>query len=178
MDHKINLLIKTVTNAIETFEYPKAIISIIDIFDSAQEGISKKNYETILKLISPFCPHITEEIWEKIGNKGFICLEKWPKADETKINPRFDQEEQIIEKVASDINNILRIVQEKQGIKKTKAYIYVLPNELNLYKDSIDFIKKKTNLEIVVFAVNDKGKYDPENKSGKTKPGKPAIHLE
>ena len=178
MDHKINLLIKTVTNAIETFEYPKAIISIIDIFDSAQEGISKKNYETILKLISPFCPHITEEIWETLGNKGFISLEKWPVVDEKKINPRFDKEEQIIEKVASDINNILRIVQEKQGIKKTKAYVYVLPNELNLYKDSIDFVKKKTNLEIVVFAVNDKGKYDPENKSGKTKPGKPAIHLE
>ena len=130
------------------------------------------------KLISPFCPHIAEELWEKIGNKGFISLAKWPTVDESKINPKFDQEEQIIEKLSGDINNIMRIVQEKQGEKKTKAFIYVLPNELNLYNNSIELIKKKTNLEITVFAVNDKSKYDPESKSGKTKPGKPAIHLE
>ena len=178
MDHKINSLIKVVTDVIEGFEYPKAIVSIIDLFDFAQEGISKENYCILLKLISPFCPHIAEELWEKLGNKGFISLAEWPKADEKKINLQFDKEEQIIEKVASDINNILKIVQEKQGVKKTKAYLYVLPNELGLYKDSLELIKRKTGLEIQVFAVNDKAKHDPENKAGKTKPGKPAIHLE
>ena len=37
---------------------------------------------------------------------------------------------------------------------------------------------KKTNIKIEIFAVNDKNKYDPENKSTRAKPGKPAIYLE
>ena len=44
--------------------------------------------------------------------------------------------------------------------------------------DEIGLIKKKTLLEISIFAVNDKNKVDPENKSARAKPGKPAIYLE
>ena len=44
-----------------------------------------------------------------------------------------------------------------------------MPNEVNMYKD-VEGIN--------VFAVNDKKKYDPENKSKKAKPGKPGIYLE
>jgi hypothetical protein len=39
-------------------------------------------------------------------------------------------------------------------------------------------IEKRTNLVVQIFAVNDKNKYDPENKAGKSKPGKPALYLE
>jgi len=44
-----------------------------------------------LKLLHPFCPHITEELWEKIGGKGFISVAKWPVADEKKINEKFEK---------------------------------------------------------------------------------------
>ena len=58
---------------------------------------------------------------------------------------------------------------ESKGEKKEKVYVYVIPKELELYK----------NMEgISVYAVNDKNKYDPENKAGKAKPGKPAVYLE
>ena len=39
-------------------------------------------------------------------------------------------------------------------------------------------LEKKTNLEIRIFAVNEKDKYDPKGVSSKTKPGKPGIYLE
>ena len=68
-EHKINLTVKKVTESIENFYYPEAIISIIECIDSLSEGISEENYKKILKLISPFCPHIAEEIWEKVGGK-------------------------------------------------------------------------------------------------------------
>ncbi|MDD4983347.1 MAG: leucine--tRNA ligase [Candidatus ainarchaeum sp.] len=186
--HHLNGCLKLGSEAMENMMFRTAFDKLFNQMQRALKDYINRGHtnqkvindfiEIQTKVIAPFCPHITEEIWEKLGNKGFISLAKWPAADESKINPKFDQEEQIIEKVASDINNILKIVLEKQGVKKTKAYIYVLPNELNLYNESIDLIKKKTNLEITVFAVNDKSKYDPESKSGKTKPGKPAIHLE
>ena len=53
-----------------------------------------------------------------------------------------------------------------------------MPNELETYSSNWEMIKKKINLEIKIFAVNDKAKYDPENKSGKVKPGRPGIYLE
>ncbi|PIZ80009.1 leucine--tRNA ligase [Candidatus Pacearchaeota archaeon CG_4_10_14_0_2_um_filter_31_10] len=176
-DHKINLAIKNVTASIENFEYPKAIISIVECVDAFADGISKENYKILLKLLHPFCPHITEELWEKLGGKNFISLESWPKADEKKINDKFEQEEKAVENLGGDINNVLKIMKEKSNKKSLKVYIYVLPNELSLYKNSSDLIKKKTGLDVEIFAVNDKNKYDPENKSGKTKPGKPAIYL-
>ncbi len=131
----------------------------------------------IAKLISPFCPHITEEIWHKLGNKSFISLEKWPVADESKIDKKLEEEEETIEKLIGDINTIVRIVKEKQKDVK-KVFVYVLPQEKQMYLGNIELIKKKTNLEIEIFAVNDKNKYDPENKSSKAKPGKPGIYLE
>jgi len=174
-DSKLNLMIKNVTENIENFNYPKAIISFtrfLDYLDNLDE-IPKRSFEELLKIISLFCPHITEEIWEKIGNKGFISLEKWPITDEKKIDENLEKQEQLIEKLVEDINHILKIVE-----KKKKVFIYVLPNEKQIYADGLDLIKKKTSLNVEIFEVNDKGKYDPENKSKKVKPGRPGIYLE
>ena len=57
-----------------------------------------------------------------------------------------------------------------------KVYIYTLPNESEFY--NVDNIRRRTEKEVVVYKVNDKDKFDPENKSKKAKPGKPAIYLE
>jgi leucyl-tRNA synthetase len=175
-DNKINLCIKRATENIEKFDYPKAIISIVDCIDSFQENISKKNYEIILKLISPFCPHIAEELWGKLGNKKFISIQKWPVADEKKIDEKFELQEQALEKTVSDIQNVLKIVEEKQNKRVSKIFIYTIPNELGNYNEKA--LKKRLNKEIKIFAVNDKNKYDPENKAGKSKPGKPGIFVE
>jgi leucyl-tRNA synthetase len=172
-ENKLNKTIKQVTIQIENFEYNLAVIGIRTLFDSLPKETSKSVLEKSLKLLHPFCPHITEELWEKLGNKNFISLEKWPEVDEKKINDKFEQEEKITDDLINDINNILKIVGEKK-----KVFIYSLPNEKEIYKEAIETIKKKTNLEVSVYAVNDKDKYDPENKSKKSKPKKPAVYLE
>jgi leucyl-tRNA synthetase len=176
-ESKINTIIKEVTENIDSFEYPKAIIAIIEALDFFSEGISKKNYETLLKLISPFCPHIVEELWHKLGNKTFISLEKWPVADESKINKKFEEEEAIIKKTISDILNIINMLKNK-GKKAERVYLYVLPKEIKTYEDSLAEIKKSVKLETKVYAVNDMNRYDPQGKAGKAKPGKPAIYVE
>ena len=176
-DSKINMTVKKVTESIDKFEYPKAIISIIEFIDSLSE-ISRKNYEALLKLISPFCPHIAEELWHNLGNKNFISLEKWPVCDEKRINPELEKQEQAIEQLIADVNNIIRILKEKQGKEAAKIFIYTLPKELKIYSESKDIIEKKSGKAVQIFAVNDSKKYDPQNKAGKAKPGKPAIYIE
>jgi len=180
IESKVNKTIKEVSEEIENFKYNNAIIRIRELFEKfeQEEEIGKSEAENFLKLLHPFCPHITEELWEKLGHRDFISLSEWPKCDEKKINEKFEQEEKAIENLSGDINNIVKIMKEKQIKEAKKVYVYVLPQEKNLYEQNLQIIEKKTNLEIKIYAVNDKGKHDPENKAGKAKPNRPAIYIE
>jgi len=175
VESKLNKTIKQVTNQIENFKYNLAIIKIRDLFNSFPPKINKDFLEKFLKLLHPFCPHITEELWEKIGNKGFISLEKWPQFEEKKINEDFEKQDEIVNKLINDINKIKGIL----SIKNPTTYIYTLPQEKDLFIGSKNLIVQNTgSVGAHIYAVNDKKKYDPENKSKKVKPGKPGIYLE
>jgi len=119
---------------------------------------------------------MAEELWHELGNKNFISLEKWPEADEKKINEKLEQEEKIVENIIDDTKNILKIIKEK-GKEAKKVYLYVIPKEIDFYKKGKEQIVKNLNLEVEIYAVNDKNKYDPENKSSKARLGKPAIYI-
>lgn len=176
ISHKVNKCVKEVTEHIENLQYNLAVIKIRFLLESLEEEISMDDLEKILKILSPFCPHLTEELWEKVGGKGLISLASWPKPDESKINPKIDEEERIFEKTIDDISNLLKMVESKEGKKVEKVYLYVLPNEIKIYDKNM--IEKKSGKKVEVFAVNDKNKYDPQGKSKKAKPGKPGIYLE
>ena len=181
-ESKLNKTIKQVTEDFDNFRNNHALIKIREIFNYLKEEESKEVIEACLKLLHPVCPHITEELWEKIGNKEFILIQNWPKADESKIDEEYEKQEQQIEKLIDDINNIKKIIQEKQNKETKKAIIYVIPNEKQIYEESLQNIEKRTVLDIEILSVNEpevkSGKKDPEEKSKKVKPGKPGIYLE
>ncbi len=174
-ESKLNKTIKEVTDDIQNFEYNLAIIKIRELFESLPKKTSKEVLESFLKLINPFCPHISEELWEKIGNKNFVSLSDWPKVDEKKINEKFEKEDFAKDKIVSDILNIIKILEDRKE-KREKVFVYVLPKELRLYHKQE--ISKRVGKEVKVFSVADKNKYDPTNKSKNAKPGKPGIYLE
>lgn len=79
--------IKKVTEDIEAFKFNTAVSELM-IFVNALEKesvVPRSVFETMLLLLSPFAPHITEELWEKLGYQQSIFLEKWPKWDEKKM---------------------------------------------------------------------------------------------
>jgi len=177
IENKLNKTIKEVTGEIGNFKHNLAVIKLREFFNYFFESeIDKKTAESFLKMLYVYCPFITEELWQKIGNKNFISLSKWPKADEKKINKKFEEQEKAVEKLVEDINNISRIVKEKQNKSAEKVFVYVLPNEKVFYSEKE--IGKRIGKEIRIFAVNDKEKYDPQNKSKNVKPGRPGIYLE
>ncbi|MFA5176217.1 MAG: class I tRNA ligase family protein [Candidatus Nanoarchaeia archaeon] len=177
IESKLNKTIKEVTEDIESFNYNIAIIKIRKLFESFNKEESKNTLESFLKLFHPICPHITEELWSKLKNKGFLSLEDWPKADLKKINEKFEQEDKLIDNLTEDINNVVRIIKEK-GNEPKKVFIYTIPKEKEIYSNEIESIKLRTTLDVEVFAVNDPKKHDPQNKATKSKPGKPALYLE
>ena len=66
-----------------SFSFNTAISQLMILVNalSEQDALAKADFENLLKLLSPFAPHITEEIWEKIGNKPFLVQESWPQYD-------------------------------------------------------------------------------------------------
>src|SRR5207248_415846 len=46
-----------------------------------QRAIGKKQYEVLITLLSPFAPHLAEELWHDIGRETSVHLETWPKYD-------------------------------------------------------------------------------------------------
>lgn len=83
----LNQTIKKVEEDIESFNANTAVSSmmILSKLLENKEGISKKTYLDFVKILSPFAPHICEEIWKLQGNKKLIVSEVWPKYDETKL---------------------------------------------------------------------------------------------
>ena len=81
--------------------------------------------EVQTKLLAPITPHICEEIWELIGKKGFISNAEWPKFDQKKIDPKAEYSEYFVERIATDIREILGLVK----IEKPKQIILFVSEE-------------------------------------------------
>ena len=84
--------IKKVTADIENLHYNTAISALMEYLNYAladpRVGLSKSNTETLLKLLAPFAPHVTEELWEQLGHKTSIHDEAWPEYDPEKIKEK------------------------------------------------------------------------------------------
>ena len=78
--------IKKVSSDIEETKFNTAIAAMMGLINTiyAKGSITKDELEIFIKLLSPFAPHLTEEIWASLGNEGFLSVAKWPEYDEAK----------------------------------------------------------------------------------------------
>ena len=77
--------VKKVTSDIEEMKFNTAIAALMTLLNRIGEvgKLTADELITFVKLLSPFAPHISEEIWEKLGRKGFVSLSEWPSFDES-----------------------------------------------------------------------------------------------
>jgi leucyl-tRNA synthetase len=176
LDKKLNLTIKNVSEYFENFDYRKASIEIRELFEviSEQKEISKDSLGNFLKLLNPICPHITEELWFKLGNKDFISISAWPKFDASKLKDN-KQKINLNDKYSAYVSKLIQRIEDK-GIVVKKVYLYVVPFEIDKVSETL--IGKKVNKTLKIYSVKDPKKYDPENKSKKSIPGVPGVYLE
>ncbi|MCX6736181.1 MAG: class I tRNA ligase family protein [Candidatus Parcubacteria bacterium] len=79
--------IKRVSENIEDFKFNTAVSGMMIFLNELEkvESVTKEMYEGFLKLLTPFAPHMTEELWHDLGNDTFIYHETWPIFDPSKI---------------------------------------------------------------------------------------------
>jgi leucyl-tRNA synthetase len=74
--------IKKVGEDIQSFKFNTAISSMMIFVNAAEkDGISKAQYQTFLKLLAPFAPHMAEDLWTSLGGKKSVHIAPWPQYD-------------------------------------------------------------------------------------------------
>jgi len=184
---KLQSLISNVSTSIEKMRLREALHYVLYEFDSDiqwyQKRVNAKNraditgilqevLSTRVAMLSPFAPHIAEEMWEKLGNTDSVSKATWPSSVDNKIDIASIQSENLLKSTMEDIKNILkvtkitprRIIIYTSDSWKIKAYQKILANiikgELNigvlmksliadketeLVKKDPDFVKKTVN---------------------------------
>ena len=78
--------IKKVGEDIENLKQNTAIAQLMTLVNAliASGGVTCDEYSTLLLLLNPFAPHMTEELWQQLGHETQIAYSKWPVYDEAK----------------------------------------------------------------------------------------------
>jgi leucyl-tRNA synthetase len=84
LEKTLHKTIKKVTEDTEGFGFNTAIAQMMILANEVQKEkkISKPLMEKFALIISPYAPHLAEEIWEMLGHKKTLAYEKWPEYDE------------------------------------------------------------------------------------------------
>ena len=86
MEVKIHQTIKKVSSDFESLKYNTAIAAMMALINEfyKKNSVTKGEYRTLLTLLNPVAPHITEELWQRAGFDGRVYQTVWPEFDEEK----------------------------------------------------------------------------------------------
>ena len=77
--------IKKVGEDADSLKANTAIAALMTMLNEFYDkGVNKAEYKTFLALLNPFAPHITEELWQQLGETGLLSVAPWPTYDEAK----------------------------------------------------------------------------------------------
>ncbi|MDD4980229.1 MAG: leucine--tRNA ligase [Candidatus Omnitrophica bacterium] len=126
LEKKMHSTIKEVTRDLEGFKFNTAISRIMELVNEIYQNLDADITEavkTAVLLISPFTPHLAEEMWQKLGHKESILAAGWPKYEE-----KFLREDSVT--IIVQVNGKLRLkVEAPADISEDKLKELVLSDE-------------------------------------------------
>ncbi|HLC67346.1 MAG TPA: leucine--tRNA ligase, partial [archaeon] len=90
----------------------------------ANRKIVKNYVETIVKMVTPLTPHVCEEMWKLLGNRGFVSAAEWPQTDVTKVSIEAELSEEMLRKTLADIEEVRKIT----NMTPKRARLFVAEN--------------------------------------------------
>ncbi len=86
IEKSTHLAIKNITEYMESYKFNTAVSQMMILLNYLEkQDVTIEIYKTLLQLLSPFAPHMTEELWRDLGEKKSIHLTPWPTWDKDKI---------------------------------------------------------------------------------------------
>ena len=146
MEIKMHQTIKKVSFDFENLKYNTAIAAMMALInDFYKKGsVTKAEFKTLITLLNPVAPHITEELWQTVGYEGMIYQTTWPEYDEAKtvestveIAVQINGKTKVTIKIDKDADKDSVIAKAKEALGDkltgdTKKEIYVPGRIVNL----------------------------------------------
>jgi leucyl-tRNA synthetase len=139
IDKVLNNTIKSINEDIERFQFNTCIARIMEYVNSLSklDKIPRYYIEKLLLVLAPFAPHISEELWNKIGNEFSIHNQKYPEVDTNvkeedsfevvvqingkvrgKVTITSDMSEEDVKNAAKEIDNVKRYLEGSEIVKE------------------------------------------------------------
>ncbi|MDD6312579.1 MAG: class I tRNA ligase family protein, partial [Firmicutes bacterium] len=86
LDSEFHKTVKKVTLDIDEMKFNTAIASMMTLMNKIYDfgSLTVDELSVFTKILSPFAPHMAEEMWERLGNEGFASVAAWPEYDDSK----------------------------------------------------------------------------------------------
>lgn len=160
---KLQILVANVTSSIQKMRLREALHDILFSFENDLQwylkrakaknrndhhGVLHQVFSTRVKMLSPFAPHISEEMWENLGNAGMVSKSKWPQQAKDLIDSKAIQSEDLLKSIMEDITNILKVTK----IFPKKITIYTANSfKVKVYKKILcSVLEGKTNMNQIM----------------------------
>lgn len=162
---KTHQVIKTITENIDSFKQSLAVGALMELanalirYQNKNKEVFGFGLKSLIQVLSPFAPHLGEEMWETIGMKGYVSTSKWPEFDENKIDKDAIAAEELIVNTRKDILSVLELTKIKKP-KKIKLFIStewkyelfeIIKKELLITRNVGDIIKKVMQTDLKMY---------------------------
>ncbi|MCQ2540352.1 MAG: class I tRNA ligase family protein, partial [Acetatifactor sp.] len=125
LETKMHQTIKKVSSDFENLKYNTAIAAMMSLINEfyGKKSVTKGEYKTLLALLNPVAPHITEELWNAAGFEGRVYQTTWPEYEEAKtiestveIAVQVNGKIKLTMNVAKDIDKDAAIAAAKEAL--------------------------------------------------------------
>ncbi|MCR4334741.1 MAG: leucine--tRNA ligase [Patescibacteria group bacterium] len=144
LEKKVHQAIKKIGDDIETMSFNTSISHMMILANEMEkaEKINQSLYELFLKILCPFAPHVTEELWYELGHTKSIHTDTWPAYYENKIK---DEKVKMVVQVNGKIRTLMEVESNMEEQEITKK---ALKN-----KDIIKWVEDK-DIKKTIFVKN------------------------
>ena len=110
LNRLLHKTIRKVGEDIDTLDMNTAISQMMIWVNAATaaEQVPRRSLEAFLRILSPFAPHLAEELWSRLGCEGLICHQEWPVYDEALV-------------VDETINVVIQVMGKKRDVLQVPA---------------------------------------------------------
>ncbi|MFA6534164.1 MAG: class I tRNA ligase family protein [Patescibacteria group bacterium] len=138
IDSLVHKTIKKVGEDIEALKFNTAVSALMILVNAMTEteAVPITDYRLLIVLLSPFAPHLAEELWSNLGNKKSIALESWPEYDRKLV---VDENIKLVVQVNGKLRDMLEApagITEAEatrlalGSEKVKVYLAGAPKKI------------------------------------------------